>query len=358
MIVFPKHPILCHKCRSAISAFTTVELLLVIGIVVIMAATIVPVVNFMLSKNNIKVGINTIQVAVAANRPYAVRKKIALGDIDPAYPGAEYSGTAIIFTPAGELRLVENNQMAKLKGGTNIEPFGNAYSDIPGREYITMPSSVGVLGISRNSSGPLLLSLPFAIRFNENGHLVSTAKSWGYVLYSGKDKQEDDAQADDPLIYESTNLTCGGGLICRDKTFKGGEYDPGLWHPNAENYDGESPSKKEDEVGINPSSNKHKLSFEAFESVIGVLVYDREAFLKHGDLLKALGIPWDDMEAKFDNFESVLVPIGNKNLESNEGKWFQENGQAIFFNRYSGTILNKQDGTRDGEYAGRRRISE
>ena len=141
--------------------------------------------------------------------------------MDPPVTGASFNGAAVIFTPAGEMRLVEHDQMAKDGTGNPMSSIRHGYIDIANRPYVNLPPGSAVVGIARNSAGaPLLLAPPFAIHFNEYGNLIAGQGSDRSVYYDsdydGKiavttSSRKDNYNADgwDPLLTSVTKGSSG-----------------------------------------------------------------------------------------------------------------------------------------------------
>lgn len=296
------------------SGFTLIEMLVVISIIVLLSAVLVPMMGVMSDLVRGGAGVNTINAAVTAARGYATR------DIDNfiLVSGAEYSGVAVIFCPSGELRLVENTQVAQSTGTGNpfLEASSlNGYQDIPGRDYLTLPTDTGVVGIGRNTNGPSGLQLyrpPFAVRYDQNGHLISGVASGSsrVVYYDGNPEK-------DGLFR--TSGSSGSGFD-RDNHFGSGSYNPDEWDVRSEAFD-------PDKAGPDPATNKYYLPFEEIETVPGVIVYSRIDLRDStdpdtGDIISGCGTDGKSPCSSFDN-------------------WVVANGQTLFFSRYTGVVLRE-----------------
>ena len=91
-------------------AFSLIELIVVIGIIVIVGAMTYPILAGLTRGSRAEAGLNSVNTALAAARTLATQAKASL---DPPIAGARFSGAAVIFTPAGEMRLVESKQDAQ-----------------------------------------------------------------------------------------------------------------------------------------------------------------------------------------------------------------------------------------------------
>lgn len=326
-------------------AFTLTELLIVIAIMALLASMIIPMMNPFMRFVSGGSTSNTINAAVAAARAYATNGP---ADLQPLIDSATFSGAAILFTPSNELRLVWNDQtgtevdyeMLETPKATALDGR-NAYVDIPGRDYIALPGDAGVVGIARTAAGLILLAPPFAVRFNEHGQLVvgdidrantstyPTQGDWGYneynwVLYDGI---YDGTYNIDGLYGTSTDTEGEGRRNpYGSQVYTGTAYDPDSWDPRAagfvsSNYDS--------------TNKKYKLPFESIETVPAVLVFPRSRLDEAGYNLAAK------------SGTSAAARAGD--LNDNAKNWLLEldaggklkNAQAIFFSRYSGTMLKQ-----------------
>jgi hypothetical protein len=107
-------------------------------------------------------------------RAWSTRPHADLGTNKLDVPGAEYSGTAAIFTPAGNVRIVTNDQRAVDTSGNYLEQQNReAYRDLSGVDYIELPSNIRVAGIRYTANGPEYIPPPFALTFNAYGNFVN-----------------------------------------------------------------------------------------------------------------------------------------------------------------------------------------
>ncbi len=277
--------------------FTVTELLVVISLVALTLGIVLPGVSAMRNMNQTKAAINALGAAVTAARANATVKKVDLEDINPIYAGFTHSGVAILFTPAGEMRLVENQQDAVDDDTPEplfLEALGrNGYRDIPRSDYVKVPRNAGVVGIARNAqgaSGLLLLTPPFAVRFTEHGTLIVP-----------------ESASDDPdrMVYYDGDYD--GYHARSDGRFNG--YDADDWDPHSPTYT----DRWDNTV------KKYELPFEELETVVGVMVYSkpdlRQAGLGHSGTASGINTAARD--------------------------WILANGQAIFFGRHTGTLITR-----------------
>lgn len=240
------------------AGFTITELVVVISLTTILLATLLPAMSAVRNMVDETSGISKIASAVQTSRAYATVPKPDRSDTgNPIMASHSFSGAAILFAPANELRLVENDQLA-LNGASNYLESSNrnGYRDIPGLDYISLPADIGVVGIARGNDGLYLLTPPFAIRFNQHGHLIAgvSTDSNRVVCYDG--------DYDDMFVIGS------------DRT-NGYNVDP--WDPSSPTYNKTN--------AWDSTEEKYKLPFEVIESVVGVAVYSkkelRDAGLNH-----------------------------------------------------------------------------
>ena len=295
--------------------FTLVEMLMVVSIMFLVLALSIPVTKVYLRDVRETTGINTVTAAAAAARSFADRDIPHLGAAG-VIPGATYDGTAILFTPSGELRLIENNQTAKNTTGGWLEPGLDGFVDIAGRDYIKMPTASGVVGIARRDNGGsgqlVLLAPPFAIRFDRNGQLMA----------ADLDVSPGGSRAN--WVHYDGSYDTGGEIdpaSDRDNpAFGPATYDPETWIRGSGNYDRA--------VAYEPAAGKHRLPFDAIESVIGVIVYSRNDFLKAEP-----PDPQRQLAARYVHTE------GTGSMLDPTAAWLLKNGKVFFFNRFTGAIM-------------------
>lgn len=160
-------------------AFTIIELLVAISIIGILIAITIPVIGAMGEGTRESSAVNSISAGVKVARYYATRK---MNDRDVGGTIVPYRGAAAIVTHANEVRIVEHNQAAA-NGGTVLETVNNSdgkyrvgMQDVRDAEYLRFPTGVQVYGFTRGGTGPTGLRLvapPFAIYFDQDGHLIS-----------------------------------------------------------------------------------------------------------------------------------------------------------------------------------------
>lgn len=287
----------CTKrlARRRTRGFTIVELLTSVFIIVVVMAIIFPVIGSLKNGSRIEAGLNTVSLASDVARAWSTASlpQVDRGS-DPVNPvfGATYSGTAAIFCPTNEVRIVINNQGA-FDGANSLEAAGvNGYWDYRrvngGKrdlDYISIPQGSGVAGIHRfgnNTNAVHFLAPPFAITFDESGTLVQ-----GTIYYDG--------DLDGNYDTGRNRLTVPGG------------YDPADWD--------------RDSVAVDGTELVRPLPFEAIETIAGVVIYDEAAF-------KAAG---------FDFSGDGRIVAGTAGFD-----WLRENGEVVFFSPNTGTAMRDE----------------
>ncbi len=277
-----------HRCypaawidRSHAAGVTFGELIVVVSLITILLGTMIPGMVALRQTSQEQIGVNTVRVAVASIRAYATLDQPNLEDTgEPDFAGLRYKGTAVLFTPAGEIRMLEHNQAARSGSDANtlIGPNRIGFADIPGRDYVMLPQDVGVVGIARGA-GLYLFTPPFAVRFNKHGHLIAGRTDGRYLYYD----------SDDSGVYSvSINRTSRG------------DYNP-------------------DHLNFTRTNGRYDLpDIEKIDTVFGVAVYSKS------QLRRAMG----------QNAHTGSGAQGS--LEPGVRDWILENGHVLLFNRYTG----------------------
>ncbi len=286
--------------------FTMVELLTSVAIIAIMMIIIFPVVGALKGGSRIEAGLNTVSLASDVARAWSTASlpQADLGS-DPVapVPFADYSGTAAIFCPTGEVRIVINDQRAEDNGGNFLESYTqrlNGYADYRvanrGRrdlDYISIPQGVGLAGIYRNGAGAQLIAPPFAIAYNRDGQMIPGADTGGGTR----------------VIYYDANFN--GEYTGSDRGSVAGGYDPADWDggPGANNEDPDA------------TALVRHLPFEAIETVVGVIIYDLQE-------AKAAG---------FDFSGGGVYGVGSTGYD-----WLRANGTPLFFSPNTGVAMRDE----------------
>jgi len=214
--------------------------------------------------------------------------------------------------------------------------YYRGYIDEQSEKYVKLPNGVGVVGIARHTAAqPHLLAPPFAIRFDNNGHLridgthappaayARHPNGAGHLFYDG------DYNGDWGGGNRWPHTAAGTGTHPRDNG-----YDPAVWDPEIAgktqyNPDTDGPLNNTNPQGIfHTKAQKFMLPFDAMETVIGVIAFNKTSLYDQfgKDALKAV----DNNNAD---------PPNHGNLRPDVRQWLLENGKVMFFNRYSGAII-------------------
>jgi prepilin-type N-terminal cleavage/methylation domain-containing protein len=305
--------------RRAAAGFTIPELLVVISIMLLLFTVGLPNLKSLFKSARGESGPQIVSAAAATARAYATRS--------PYFSVGDYQGTAIIVTPANELRIAEHNPSATGPiGDPQSQPpnllsgAGNAgYSDVPGLEYVQLPEDTGLVGVVRDDTGGLkLLAPPFAIRYNRMGNLVAFSKK---DVASGGGSTQASAFGSDFVYYDGFDYNgqyANSNPRGRAATYDPKDYDPGfnLQGRTTRNYD--------------TTRSRFKLPFEELETVVGVIFFSRSEL---EGMSGGSGYPNNTTE-------SMLKSAGGK-LTPAVTTWLLQNGQLLMFNRYTGAATTK-----------------
>lgn len=309
--------------------FTLTELLVVIAIIGLLLGVGVASSRALFRSGHIDAAINTISMAVASTRTLAVEDRSSgFIDCDPATPGdqeGDYSGMALIFTPAGELRVTVNVPQARYRSGELLElghPTltsgrpANGYADVPGIDYLQLPKDAAVVGLVRAGSSMRVYPPPFAIRFDERGNLR--------VAHTpGRRPGKEDINFELLVVYDGNY---NGWFDIRDNVtarryttpIPYPPQNPTLFDPDSDRFDPDN---------WNEEAQKYELPFERLEAVIGVVIYRKSEF-------KDAGGDWGTIP-------QATAPEGYDNGYSGIRDWILENGTPLFFNRYTGAVIEE-----------------
>ena len=302
-------------------AFSLVELLVVLTVIAIAVGITFPLLNVLRQGGRISAATNTVSVAVDAARLLAVTSdKFTITGL-PTGQQATYDGTAVIFTPSGECRLVVNDQLAQDGAGDYYELSDqvsgtpvymsypnriNAYKDVPGRDYIALPPGTGIAGMRRSGSGGFasleFLAPPFAVAFDEEGRLVSLDP----VIENGA------------IFYDANN----DGIY----DFTAGSARSATYNPDA--WDARLNAVPQVGAGTATDTDRRRYQlppFERIETVQSLAVYNREAF-------DNAGLDWAN-PAQDDNLNSI-PDITEFLTDPNS-----DNAEVLFFSRGSGVVI-------------------
>lgn len=179
---------LCPRRRTR--AFTILELLIAVSVIMILILITAPFLSAMQEGIAMSSAENSIKVAVTSARAYATRpiefQRTNWSDYgySTSYDGRKgnYDGTVVIFVwdseaARVEIRILQNDETVEdASNGIPFElqtsPIRNAYTEIEGRDPIYLPGQVGVAGIRRGGDAEMW-SQNFAVRYDNDGSLIS-----------------------------------------------------------------------------------------------------------------------------------------------------------------------------------------
>lgn len=318
--------------------FSLVEMLVVIGIIVVIVALTAPMLRVMSEGVDESAAVNSISVALDVTRTVVNKRRDSAfkqftstppewqgTNYDPGFESGTYSGAAAVFTPANEIRIVDNYQLAVSDStttnwpmehytGPNIDLSG--YADVKGLDYVILPRAIGVAGMYRQDVGAtnrfVLLPPPFAIRFNENGQLVA----------SNTNSTSNDPLDDVEVVYYDGNYD-GEYQTTGADWDRPNNYDPFEWDPAA-------PESVTNNNLLNPNTNLYQLPFERLEAVIGVVIYDKDVL---HPLMRLSSSDPDYIEPWSDDSSTA---------NDNRIEWLQANGRWLLVSRYTGNVIREQ----------------
>ncbi|BAM04184.1 pilus assembly FimT family protein [Phycisphaera mikurensis] len=186
------------------TGFTLIELLTSIFLISLILGISFPFLRSTVRSSSIDMAVGQVNSGVAAARVYATRtrpfltaRRVGASVRTASANGDGFSGAICLFTPAGALRVLENDENAR----DNRLPTGdgwlemqspplNGYRAVEGLDEIRLPGRAMCLGIVRTGGGPYEVQLvppPFAIRFSAGGTLSMGQDLSGFSPFSGDD---------------------------------------------------------------------------------------------------------------------------------------------------------------------------
>lgn len=290
------------------SGFTLIEVLTVVVVITILLLAVAPRVAKLMEDARQERALNaTISMASAA-------KAMAMRNItfDPA--PASYSGAAVLFTPANELRLVENIPTYAADSGEILETdskwapvYLSGFADLPSMEYVRFSDDVLLFGLSNPAplgSNGRMITAPFAIMISNQGQLVSDGSINGDSMNAASPDETSLRRARRQVFYD----TDGNTTIDVGSTRSNG-YDPDAWHP-AHTTQPMSTIFDEDLA-------RYVWPFERIETVRGLYIVDRRDF---------------DEARLLDPTISPVAVTGSGGVSESTRRWVAENGVLILFN--------------------------
>lgn len=274
--------------------FSITELLVAISIIALIIGISFPIISALQRGGREEAGLNVVGMSVDVARQW-VAPSAWQEDFNDAVSGESYDGTAALYCPTGEIRILVNLRTARAPAAAGNPSFleervgnMNGYTDRTGIDYISIPDLVGVLGVHRDSGNVRFLAPPFAVAFNADGQL-----SYGDI--NGR------------IYYDSD----GNG------EFRIGQARPAGYIPSV--WTGEAGTNNEDVISA--TRPVRALPFEAIECVPGIVIYNTEDFENAGFNLSGGG----------------AVALGSPAAD-----WLQENGTTLFFSPHTGTVLRDE----------------
>lgn len=149
---------ICDRPAAGRRAFTLVELMVVIAIIVIVLVVGLPAIGTLFTSGRLTNAERSVSSTVAAARAYAAR---------PIYiEGGSYQGAAALFLTDNTVRIVQHTE----NFGSDLPEF----TDV--QDPLYLPEGIKAVAISRGgSSGTPKLYLvrpPFSVRFDRNGMMI------------------------------------------------------------------------------------------------------------------------------------------------------------------------------------------
>jgi len=267
------------------SAFTLIEMLVVMGIATVLIVATVPVLNVMGGDNAVSSGVNTVAVSAEAARQLATT---AAAQFDPLSDEGASLGAAMMVTNTGEVRILVHNGAQAMAGGRVAFKDAANTAGSP-RDYVSLGSRTGMVGIKRDGTGingVRYVAPPFAIRFNEMGSMV---------------------------VGNPGSAAGQAGLVYYDKDYNGTFTNDS--RPNG--YNPDAPASK----SWNSTAGKFELLFDEIDTVIGVLVFDLNDVQEIGLVADAGG------------YISATGTVGSR---------LTEVGTPVFFNRVTGAPIYRK----------------
>ena len=332
-------PAMTSSAHPRRGGFTIVELLAVITILAILGGLTVPVLNRVITSSSETMADSALTTAVSGTRNYATRYipfTNGSGGRTAELSGDGYSGAALIVTPANELRLSENDELAVDTFDNRMElpdpgtPIRNAYKPIRGVDDLIFPRGVVMLGIARTGADELvLIPAPFAIAFNRRGELVTQDLSLTAALDN---------------VGSVRRLKRSNGYVYYDGDGSG-QIDPtkNLWETPVDLSD----FTREAAARLDPAPDpitgelsdfegRREVPYELLPTVAGVAIFSE-------DRLPAEYLGSDEADAANGLYvpgSSRLIQIDVGNTDDNLLRWINEGGgRVIFFNRFTGQDL-------------------
>jgi hypothetical protein len=204
------------------------------------------------------------------------------------------------------------------------------YNRIETLKPINLSPKYGIVGIVRTgTSTPDLLSPPFAMAFTKGGTQATRIADQTSIYVN----DSNDFEGSSPKVKTTrTRIAYSTSDPAYTFTPSSGDYDPDEWNPNKPVAPNPVPFfAQADSTDTKITLDSFQLPFEAIELVQGVVVFDMDDFRA---ATNSSGVP---LSLAADNSSSIYA------VNSDARDWILENGEVIFFSRYTGNVLSPTD---------------
>jgi prepilin-type N-terminal cleavage/methylation domain-containing protein len=368
MFKAPRHPPVRGLSRRRLLAraaagvgghggFTLIELLVVISIISLLVGLSFPYIRGMVRTSQEQMAANSISNAISAARAYATRYKPFIDTFrgkNAEFNGDGYTGAALIVTPANELRISENDELAELNGNRlELPPLGtaiyNGYRPVQDLDDLLLPRGVSILGIVRTGTDEMqLLPPPFAVAFSRRGDLMTqwqdpadpanlnaSKRADGFVYYDGDGDGNWDIRRDrDAFLGDNEtleNYRRGAAELVQITDFNSRTLQI-------------TENREPEERGF--MLGRRKLPFEKLEAVIGIAVFQTERvparFLITSDDVADVNSTAPADAGRFHPQRAAPIVI-DTNDDDNFLAWLSSTGggEVLMFNRRTGADLRR-----------------